>query len=311
MAHIQHHPVLAEEATTYLCVKPDGIYVDATLGSGGHALKILKDNASIKKRVGIDWDEEAVSEARRRLVQFRDKVVIFQDNFAHLADILKKIDVRAVDGMLLDLGVSSFQLERADRGFSFLREGKLDMRMNREFPVTAFDLVNYSPPKTLVRIFYDYGEERWSKRIAQAIERVRKTHPITTTLELATVVEAAIPPRHRPRKIHAATKVFQALRIAVNDELTNLRKILDQGIDLLGPGGRLCVISFHSLEDRIVKETFRTSAKGCQCPPKSPCTCSGKGKIKLITKKPVTPKASEIEVNPRSRSAKLRVAERI
>ncbi len=309
---ITHIPVLLAETVGYLNCQAGGIYLDATLGSGGHALKILKDNPEIKALIAIDWDEVAITSTRKKLQSFSQKTFIFQENFINIPAVLQKLKIKEVNGILLDLGVSSQHLDDQDRGFSFRLEGPLDMRMDRNLSTTAFDLVNTSSSSQLKQIFFNYGEERFAPRIARAIVNEREKEPIADTLKLSELVTSAIPPPYRPRKIHPATKTFQALRIAVNNELDNLREVIDASIDLLAQGGRLCIITFHSLEDRIVKHQFRTLSMGYSNAerflPQKEVTS---GKIKLITKKPVTPQPEEIRNNPRARSAKLRVIEKL
>ncbi len=309
---ITHIPVLLAETVGYLNCQAGGIYLDATLGSGGHALKILKDNPEIKALIAIDWDEVAITSTRKKLQSFSQKTFIFQENFINIPAVLQKLKIKEVNGILLDLGVSSQHLDDQDRGFSFRLEGPLDMRMDRNLSTTAFDLVNTSSSSQLKQIFFNYGEERFAPRIARAIINERQKEPIADTLKLSELVTSAIPPKYRPRKIHPATKTFQALRIAVNNELDNLREVIDASIDLLAQGGRLCIITFHSLEDRIVKHQFRTLSMGYSNAerflPQKEVTS---GKIKLITKKPVTPQPEEIRNNPRARSAKLRVIEKL
>lgn len=309
---ITHIPVLLAEVVEYLNCRANGIYLDATLGSGGHALKILKDSPEIKALIGLDWDEEAIKQARKRLQPFSHKTYIFQENFITIRTILKKLGVREVNGILLDLGVSSQQLEDHHRGFSFKLQGPLDMRMNRNLPTTAFDLVNTSSVSQLEHILLNYGEERFAPRIARAIVTKRKKDPLSDTLKLSKLITSAIPPKHRPRKIHPATKTFQALRIAVNNELENLKRVIEEGVDLLAQKGRLCIISFHSIEDRIVKHQFRNLSKGYTYSERDfYCKEIKPEKVKIITKKPITPKLSEIRENPRARSAKLRVVEKL
>jgi 16S rRNA (cytosine1402-N4)-methyltransferase len=283
---------------SYLNCKAGGIYIDATLGSGGHALRILKDNRSIGKLIGIDRDAEAIAQAQETLKEFQEKTIIIQDNFARIREILDGLKIDTVDGILLDLGLSSQQLENAERGFSFMLEGSLDMRMDRSSGMSAFDLVNRSPLPDLEKIIREYGDEGWARRIARSIVTSRKKDKIRTTTELAHIITRAIPRHSHPKKIHPATKTFQALRIAVNDELNNLERVLDHSVDRLKSGGRFCVISFHSLEDRIVKNVFRSWEKR-------------EGKIRILTPKPVTPGPEEVEQNPRARSAKLRAAEKL
>lgn len=311
---ITHIPVLLAEAVEYLNCQANGTYLDATLGSGGHAFTILKDNPEIKALIAIDWDEEAIKKSRKRLQPFSHKTFIFQENFINIRTILKKLGVKEVNGILLDLGVSSQQLEDRNRGFSFRLQGTLDMRMNRNLSTTAFDLVNTSSISQLEQTLLNYGEERYAKRIARAIVTERKKEPLSDTLKLSQLVTSAIPPKHHPRKIHPATKTFQALRIAVNNEIENLKKVIEEGIDLLAQKGRLCIISFHSIEDRVVKHQFRKLSKGYSHServfPLEEIN-HGKGKVKIITKKPITPRSEEIRENPRARSAKLRVVEKL
>ena len=311
-SNIEHLPVMVKEALEYLNCRQDGIYIDGTLGSGGHSLEILKCSSPNGRLIGIDWDEDAITVAKNRLNHFQDRITIIYDNFKNLGDIVRNLKVHEVDGILLDLGVSSIQLENEDRGFSFRLEGPIDMRMDKSSRLKAFDLVNSLSIPELEQILWDYGEERFGKRIAISIADYRKRKPISTTVELADIVSAAIPSRFRPKRIHPATKAFQAIRIAVNDEFRNLETAIQVGIDLLRKGGRFCVISFHSLEDRIVKQSFRLLERGCICPPGMPeCNCQKESEAKVLTKKPVLPSEDEIRENPRSRSAKLRVAERV
>jgi 16S rRNA (cytosine1402-N4)-methyltransferase len=285
---------LVEEVMTFLRCEPGRTYVDATLGGGGHASEILKRTAPDGMVIGIEWDEEALSEARNVLMPFGDRVKIIRENFVHLADF---IHPESVDGMLLDLGLSSIQVEKAERGFSFKGEGPLDMRMDQRLGRTAADLVNRLSSEELQDTLSRYGEERWAKRIARAIVQEREREPLTSTQALRKTVHSAIPRRFHSRRIDPATRTFQAFRIRVNQELDNLAKILEAGWKVLKKGGRICIISFHSLEDRMVKETFRRLEK--------------QGEMRLLTKKPVTPSEEEQRRNPRSRSAKLRCAERV
>lgn len=307
-----HQPVMPEEVVRFLACKPGGIYVDGTLGGGGHAFEILKKTAPDGRLIGIDRDSDALVESERRLRPFGDRPTLVKGNFADMAEILSDLDIRCVNGILLDLGVSSHQLDTAERGFSFNSDAPLDMRMDRSRGLAARDLVNTLPERELKKIFRDYGEEAMAGRIARAIASKRREAPIERTRELAGIILDAVPPPQRRLGIHPATKVFQALRIAVNDELTSLHRAVQEGVDLLGEGGRMVVISFHSLEDRIVKNHFRSLEKGCICPPGFPhCTCGRKPRLKVLTRKPVLPGPEEVEANPRSRSAKLRAAERI
>lgn len=294
MGGFGHVPVLVEEVMTFLRCEPGRTYVDATLGGGGHASEILKRTEPDGVVIGMEWDEEALSEARNNLMPFGDRVKIFRENFIHLSDF---IGAESVDGMLLDLGLSSIQVEKAERGFSFKGEGPLDMRMDQRLNHTAADLINGLSPEELEDTLSRYGEERWAKRIARAIVQEREREPVRTTQTLRKIVHHAIPRRFHSRRIDPATRTFQALRIRVNEELDNLGKILETGWKVLKRGGRICIISFHSLEDRRVKETFRRLEK--------------QGEMRLLTKKPVTPSEEEQRKNPRSRSAKLRCAERV
>ena len=301
-----HIPVLYQEALAGLQPRPGGRYIDCTVGGGGHARGILELSSPDGQLLGIDIDPLAIEIAAERLRDYTSRFTLVNANFANLMEIVERHDFHPVDGILFDLGISSFQLEQGERGFSFQREGPLDMRFDLEGEQTAADLVNCLPEEELAEILLRYGEERQARRIARAIVSHR---PLTTTRELAEVVRRAVP---RRGKIHPATKTFQALRIAVNDELENLAKALPQAVEILAPGGRLVVISFHSLEDRIVKRFFRDEARGCICPPGIPvCICGHKPTLEIVTKRPIRPSAEEVKANPHSRSARLRVASRI
>ena len=289
-----HVPVLVEEVMTLLRCEPGRTYVDATLGGGGHASEILKRTAPDGVVIGMEWDEDALSEARNTLMPFGDRVKIFRENFIHLSDFMM---AESIDGILLDLGLSSIQVEKSERGFSFKGEGPLDMRMDQRMNETAAHLINHLSSEELEYTLSHYGEERWAKRIAKAIVQEREREPLRTTQTLRKIVHNAIPRRFHSRKIDPATRTFQAFRIRVNGELDNLGKILETGWKTLKRGGRICIISFHSLEDRMVKETFRRLEK--------------QGEMRILTKKPVTPSEEEQRSNPRSRSAKLRCAERV
>lgn len=309
MAHL---PVLLSETIELLRIKSEGIYVDCTLGGGGHSRAILEKLGACGRLIGIDQDERALKEARERLAGAQARVDIIQGNFRHLKVFLHNRGIEKVDGILLDLGVSSFQLDEGERGFSIHEEAVLDMRMSRDSKISAYQLVNSAPEHELVTIIRRYGEERWAKRIAQFIAAQRRVKPIETTQELVEVIKAAIPAAARRTGPHPARRTFQALRIAVNDELGALAEVLDSAIGLLADGGRMCVISFHSLEDRQVKEKFTRAANPCVCPPDLPvCACGNRPLVKLITRKPITPSKTELENNPRSRSAKLRAVEKI
>ncbi len=289
-----HVPVLVEEVMTFLRCEPGRTYVDATLGGGGHASEILRRTAPDGVVIGMEWDEDALSEARNTLMPFGDRVKIFRENFIHLPDLMK---TESVDGILLDLGLSSMQVEKKERGFSFKGEGPLDMRMDQRLTDTAADLINRLSVEELEDTLWRYGEERWAKRIARAIAREREREPVETTQTLRKIVHHAIPRRFHSRRIDPATRTFQAFRIRVNDEMENLKRIMETGWKVLKNGGRMCVISFHSLEDRMVKAAFRR--------------LENEGEMRALTQKPVAPSEEEQRRNPRSRSAKLRCAERI
>lgn len=307
-----HEPVLLKEVLESLSLKPGGIYVDGTLGGGGHAGGILGATSPDGVLVGIDRDDDALAESRRVLEPFGRRAILVKGNYADLGDILAGLGIDRVDGIVLDLGVSSHQLEAAERGFSFSKPAPLDMRMDREASTTARELVNRADARELQRILRDYGEELMAGRIARAIVERRKAGPIETTDELAGLIASAMPARMRHGRIHPATRSFQALRIAVNDELTSLHRGIASGIDSLKEGGRFAVITFHSLEDRMVKDLFRDASRGCTCPPDLPvCACGGKPRLRVIARRPIRPGEAEMERNPRARSAKLRTAERI
>jgi len=296
-----HIPVLVEEVMSLLQCGPQKTYVDATLGGGGHALEILERTEPDGILIGLDWDEDAVAEAGKVLMPFGDRAKIVRENFVRLPEVLKSMRIEEVDGILLDLGLSSLQIENRERGFSLKGEGPLDMRMDQRLDRTAADLVNHLSPKELEETLSEYGEERWAKRIARAIVEERARTSIDTTQTLRRIVHRAIPRRFHSRKIDPATKTFQAFRIRLNEELENLRQMLETGWRLLRKGGRMCVISFHSLEDRIVKENFRRRERKSE---------NGSA-LRVITKKPVRPSEEERRRNPRSRSARLRCAERM
>jgi len=301
-----HTPVLLSEVLQSLAVQPGGRYIDCTLGGAGHSVAILEHSSPGGQLLGIDADPEAIEIARKRLENFKESALLVNDNFVNLQSICIKYDFFPVHGILFDLGLSSLQLNSEDRGFSFQHDAPLDMRLNPEQKIRAADIVNETPEPKLASIIRTYGEESFGNRIAQYIVRER---PIDTTLQLAHLIEKAI---GRRGKIHPATKTFQALRIAVNHELEHLESSLRQAIELLGHEGRLVVISYHSLEDRIVKQFMQKEARGCICPPSTPvCVCGHTPRLRLINKKILTPAEAEITLNPRSRSARLRVAERI
>ena len=306
-----HVPVLLQECIEGLRLRPDGIYVDGTLGRGGHSA-VIAEKLTSGRLIGIDRDQAAIDEAGERLRPWADRVTLVRDNFRNLGAILDGLGIQKADGMLFDLGVSSPQLDDPSRGFSYMADAPLDMRMDKQDTLTAYELVNSWEEAELRRIFFEYGEERYSGRIAGAIARRRAERPIETTLELVDVIKSAMPTAALREKQHPAKRCFQAIRIAVNDELGSLRDMLDTALDRLTPGGRLCVISFHSLEDRIVKSAIRARENGCTCPPDFPvCVCGFKKTVESVTRKPITPSERELEENPRSRSAKLRIAQRL
>lgn len=307
-----HTPVLTCEVNRFLAPKSIGVYVDGTVGLGGHATEILEASVPSGQLIGIDLDSEALAIAEEKLRGYKERCALVQGNFANLKELLAAQSVTQVDGVLLDLGVSSLQLNTPSRGFSFSQTGKLDMRMDRKQSLSATEVINDYREDVLSDIFSQFGEERWSKRIARQINRSRKIEHITTTLQLADIVQKAIPKKINRGRIHPATRIFQALRIHVNDELKNLDTGLDAAVASLKPGARICVISFHSLEDRIVKHRFRALSRKCICPPSIPrCECRQVPSLEILTKRPVTPTSEEVQRNPRSRSAKLRVAVKI
>jgi 16S rRNA (cytosine1402-N4)-methyltransferase len=307
-----HKPVLVEEVVASLQCRAGAVYVDGTLGGGGHAFEILRNSAPDGRLIGIDADGDALRETRKRLAPFGDRAVLVKGNFADMGTILSGMNIEKVEGILLDLGVSSHQLDTAERGFSFTLDAPLDMRMDQMRGPNAYDLIHSLSVEELGGLIREFGEERMARRIARAIAKRRAISPIRTTGDLAGVVAGAVPKSADTARIHPATRTFQALRIAVNDELINLRQAVAVGMERLKPGGRISVISFHSLEDRIVKNAFRAGEKGCICPPDLPlCACGRKPTMKVLTRKPVVAGEAEINDNPRARSAKLRTAERI
>lgn len=307
----KHISVLYEESIEALNVSGGKIYADGTLGGGGHSFGILSksENCSL---IGIDRDAEAIEAAGKRLSVFGNRAVLVNDNFCNIKDILKKTGIEKIDGAVLDLGVSSYQLDNASRGFSYMHDAPLDMRMSSDDTVTARDIVNSYSAEELACIFFDYGEEKWSKRIAEFIVNEREKTPVETTGQLVEIIKAAIPKKARIEGGHPAKRVFQAIRIEVNGELKILEKAIEDFVDALNPGGRLAVITFHSLEDRIVKGAFKRLAQGCTCPKDFPvCVCSNTPKVKIITRKPILPGDEEMNSNSRAKSAKLRVAEKL
>jgi len=300
------------EVIRFLAPKPGGVYVDGTVGGGGHAALVLEASSPDGMLIGFDRDGDALKAAGQRLLPYGDRVRLVRGNFTGLAETLAGFGIAGIDGLLLDLGVSSHQLDSAERGFSFQQDASLDMRMDTDSGTTAADLVNNLPEDELARIIREYGEERWAKRIAAFIVAARDEAPVETTLRLAEIIKGAIPRRAWEERIHPATRTFQALRIAVNDELASLEKGLDLGEGMLNRGGRFVVISFHSLEDRIVKNAFRRLARGCTCPKGLPyCVCGGKPRFRILTGRPVMAGSDEVEANPRARSARLRAAEKL
>ena len=311
MKDFHHISVLLEECLEGLDIKPEGIYVDGTLGGAGHSSHIVQ-RLTTGRLIGIDRDPVALEASGKRLEPYKDRVTLVHSNFCEMKQVMEDLGITGVDGILLDLGVSSPQLDDGERGFSYMTDAPLDMRMNSQDKLSAYEVVNTWSQEELKRILFDYGEERYAPRIASAICRRREEKPIETTLELVDVIRSAMPPQALREKQHPAKRSFQAIRIAVNDELGSVEKAMRDAIPLLNPGGRLAVITFHSLEDRIVKNAMAEAAKGCTCPPNFPvCVCGKKPAVKLISRKPIVATEEELEVNPRSRSAKLRVCEKL
>ena len=311
MSEFHHVSVLLWECIDGLNIKPDGIYVDGTLGGAGHSSQIVK-RLTIGRLIGIDRDQVALKAAGERLAPYKDNVTLVHSNFCEIKQVLQDLNIPGVDGILLDLGVSSPQLDDGERGFSYMADAPLDMRMNRSDSLSAYQVVNEWPYEELKRILYDYGEERYAPKIASAICSRREVKPIETTLELVDIIRSAMPAAALREKQHPAKRSFQAIRIAVNDELGSVEKVMRDAIDCLNPGGRLAIITFHSLEDRIVKIGMQDAAKGCTCPPSFPvCVCGKKPRVQLITRKPIVSGDEELEMNPRARSAKLRVCEKL
>jgi len=307
----KHVSVLLNESVDGLEIKKDGIYADGTMGGGGHSEAIAKRLSKNGVLIGIDRDLEALAASRKRLENYQN-VLYVHNNYKNIKDVLLELEIDKIDGAVLDLGVSSYQLDNRERGFSYMEDAPLDMRMNRESDFSAYDVVNTYSEEKLASIFFEYGEERFSRKIASIICDRRKQAPIETTLELVDIIKAAIPERFRQKNSHPAKRTFQAIRIEVNGELRDLRNAIDNFFDVLKPGGRLSVITFHSLEDRIVKQAFNSYATGCTCPPDFPiCVCGNKPRGKVITRKPILPTDEECEANKRSKSAKLRIVEKL
>lgn len=307
----KHVSVLFSETIKNLDIKPDGVYVDGTLGGGGHAAGICERLSQKGILIGIDRDKDALTAAEKNLERYSCRKIFVQSNYSEVRQVLKELEIRAIDGAVLDLGVSSFQLDNEERGFSYMKDAPLDMRMNAEDPFTAEQLVNSYSEQELTDVIRRYGEERWASRISSFIVKKRKERPFTTTGELVEVIKAAIPAAARREGPHPAKRTFQALRIEVNDELGQLERAVDEFLDVLGDKGRLCIITFHSLEDRIVKERFQARLNPCTCPREFPvCACGKKTDVKKISGKPILPSEQELILNPRARSAKLRVIEK-
>ncbi len=306
-----HIPVLLDEVIDGLQLQPSGIYVDGTLGGAGHSSQIASRLGEGGRLIGIDQDKDAIAAASKRLEPFGDRVTIVRANYEHIPQILQQLGISSVDGILLDIGVSSYQLDNPERGFSYNSDEPLDMRMDQESPVTAADIVNEKSQEELTRILRDYGEERYATNIARRIVQERENKPFTTTGDLVRVIRASVPMKMQEKYGNPCKRSFQAIRIACNRELDVLQDSIDQLIDRLAPGGRLCIITFHSLEDRIVKNAFRRNENPCTCPPEFPvCVCGRQSKGKVITRKPIVPSERELERNKRAASSKLRIFEK-
>ena len=309
--NFRHTSVLLEPSIEQLQIRPNGIYVDGTLGGGGHSYHIAERLTEDGRLIGIDRDEDAICAASKRLEPFTDRVMIVKNNYGNIREVLDRLEISQVDGILLDLGVSSYQLDTAERGFSYMADAPLDMRMDREESRTAWDIVNTYSEQELFRVIRDYGEDRFAKNIAKHIVKQREEKPVETTGELVKIIQGAIPMKVQKTGGHPAKRTFQAIRIELNRELTVIDEVIDTMIDVLKPGGRLCIITFHSLEDRIVKSRFRMAENPCICPREFPvCVCGRKSKGHVVTRKPILPSETEMEENPRARSAKLRVFEK-
>ncbi len=306
-----HVSVLLHECMDGLNIKPDGIYVDGTAGGGGHSFEIASrlDSGLL---IAIDRDEAAIKAASARLAPLGERATVVKSNYSDVESVCRSLGIEKIDGLLLDLGVSSYQLDTAERGFSYNADAPLDMRMDKDSPFSAYNVVNEYSAEELKKVIYNYGEERFAPRIASAIVKYRDTKPVETTGELVDIIKGAIPAAAREGGHHPAKRTFQAIRIEVNGELSIIEPTIKAAVDMLRPGGRIAIITFHSLEDRIVKQTFADLASGCTCPKNFPvCVCGKKPMVKIVSRKPILPSAEELEVNPRSRSAKLRVAEKI
>lgn len=306
-----HVSVLLNECIENLNIKPDGVYVDCTMGGAGHSKEIAKKLSEDGRLICFDQDINAINVAKERLAEFGEKVILVHSNFENIKDEIKSLGIDKIDGVLADLGVSSHQLDEASRGFSYMNDAALDMRMDNRCENSAWDIVNNYSEESLHKIIKEYGEENWSKRIAKFIVEERKDKTIETTYDLVEIIKKAIPKKARMNGPHPAKRTFQAIRIEVNNELGVIKNMIDDAVSIMNPTGRICIITFHSLEDRIVKNEYKYLAQDCICPPEMPfCQCDKKSEIKIITRKPILPSEEEVNVNPRSRSAKLRVAEK-
>ncbi len=307
-----HVSVLLAECIEGLNIKPDGIYVDGTTGGGGHSLEIAKRLTNGGRLIAIDRDKDALCAAAKRLEEYADRVTFVHSNYCELAGVLDDLGICGVDGVLMDLGVSSYQLDTAERGFSYMQDARLDMRMNRDDLTSAYEVVNGYPEEELRRIIYEYGEEKLARNIASNIVKTRSISPIETTLQLSELIKASMPKAARDGGHHPAKRTFQAIRIEVNSELSSIPPAIEAAVDKLNAGGRIAIITFHSLEDRLVKQKYAALGTGCTCPKEFPvCICNNKPKVKIVNKKPIIASDGELEVNSRSRSAKLRIAEKI
>ncbi|CAK7010856.1 MAG: Ribosomal RNA small subunit methyltransferase H [Peptostreptococcus russellii] len=306
-----HVSVLLNECIENLNIKPDGVYVDCTMGGAGHSKEIAKKLSEDGRLICFDQDINAINVAKERLAEFGEKVILVHSNFENIKDEIKSLGIDKIDGVLADLGVSSHQLDEASRGFSYMNDAALDMRMDNRCENSAWDVVNNYSEESLHKIIKEYGEENWSKRIAKFIVEERKDKTIETTYDLVEIIKKAIPKKARMNGPHPAKRTFQAIRIEVNNELGVIKNMIDDAVSIMNPAGRICIITFHSLEDRIVKNEYKYLAQDCICPPEMPfCQCDKKSEVKIITRKPILPSEEEVNVNPRSRSAKLRVAEK-
>ncbi len=306
-----HVSVLLNECIENLNIKPDGVYVDCTMGGAGHSKEIAKKLSEDGRLICFDQDINAINVAKERLAEFGEKVILVHSNFENIKDEIKSLGIDKIDGVLADLGVSSHQLDEASRGFSYMNDAALDMRMDNRCENSAWDIVNNYSEESLHKIIKEYGEENWSKRIAKFIVEERKDKTIETTYDLVEIIKKAIPKKARMNGPHPAKRTFQAIRIEVNNELGVIKNMIDDAVSIMNPTGRICIITFHSLEDRIVKNEYKYLAQDCICPPEMPfCQCDKKSEVKIITRKPILPSEEEVNVNPRSRSAKLRVAEK-